>query len=231
MELLFRVAAGLFIVTSIGCVILFVLQMTLLKKSDWVYERLYDRCRLWRGGRSGANQYDSRWQEYIETSYGTLVGIGFLLLIGAGTHQLLWWMPNRWGWHDGGGDWTTLRFTLAIISALFVGGPILSMLMEYVRSRMQVKLLREDIRDIRQAHEDYVDEAEWYSKLNNTADVGVLQLFQSQLEAKLAALVAPEAGKNTRWYRDLRRYDHLRFAYAKLIEATKDKLKELHPHN
>ncbi|SRR6266536_1422268 len=103
---------GVISTAALLCLCVFVAQMTVLKKVNWLYGRLFD----------GSGKYLPNLRRRFEKTYCYLGVIAFLFCIGAGSYHLLWWIPRNWGWLDEDGQWTDLRIFLGMVSALFVGG-------------------------------------------------------------------------------------------------------------
>lgn len=205
----FKALVGVISTAAFLCLCLFVAQMTILKKVDWL-SRVFDdlaRNESWRR---------SSFYFFKVKAYLILGCFGFLTCIGAGTYLLLWWVPTSWGWLDSDGSWTGLRLVISVLSAFFIGGAIVKLLTDFIELKVTERLLRENLRNSE-------IEAEGYKSLLRYGEhIGALERIKSQFEWKLNELTSGKSAYDISW--NERR---LKDIYSTLVEMAKDRIKAL----
>ena len=189
---------GVISTAALFCLCLFVAQLTVLKKVDWLY-----------GAMHPARDNDRRG---FEKAYCFLGVLGFLFCIGAGTYHLLWWMPSNWGWLDSEAEWMELRFHLAFISALLIGGPLVKVLFDCIELKTKQRWLVEDARILEFEADGY------YSLVECGDNLTRLGILQGQFEAGRKKILEKCAGGVTS-SQDQR--------LTKLVEMTKGRIEKL----
>lgn len=191
-----EVVAALFGVascTALACLIVFVMQMTIFKKGDWVYTTLNGRGKL----------------TLTQKIYFIFALLGFLICIGGGVYCLLWFIPRSWGGVDEDGDFTSLRLYGSFFSAIFLGGALVSLVLETVTSRWMTQRRLEDTAHLEDKVKVRNDEIRWYRALIEVADDPQrLTSFRNDFRDKLDRLSATEPGYKPEYGQQLKRQLH-----------------------
>jgi len=174
MELAIKILVGVVSTAAFLCLCCFVAQITFLKKTNWLYQRLHEREPRHLTYRQGR-------QRDAEKTYFGLCALGIVISVGAGTYAMLWWMPNNWGWHEDD-SWNGLRLVIASLSAMFIGVPIVGSLSEFIKLKVKQHMLQRDLR----VSESEVD---GYKSIVECRDnVGLLEAQVHQFEVRLKEL-------------------------------------------
>ena len=192
------VLSGVISTAALLCLCVFVAQMTVLKKVDWLYGAMYP-----------ARDNDRRG---FEKAYCFLGVMGFLFCIGAGTYHLLWWMPSNWGWLESEAEWRELRTTLSFFSALLIGGPLVKLLFDCIELKTKQRWLVEDARILEFEADGY------YSLVECGDNLTRLGILQDQFEAGRKKILEKCAGGVTS-SQDQR--------LTKLVEMTTGRIEKL----
>jgi hypothetical protein len=185
------------------------MQMTILKKGDWVYRTLNTPKEC----------------TFIQKWYFLFAGLGFLICVGAGIYCLLWYVPHHWGSVDEDGEFTSFRYWISFWGAIFLGGGLASLVMETVKSRWMMQRRLEELDDLEHQVKDRDEEIRWYTALIRKANdpQGLLD-FRQQFEEKLKNLRAAEPEFKCE-YGKRERHHNPTESYTQLLKLVEDEIR------